>query len=195
MAARCSYCGAELRPNSMFCLSCGQLATGGRRSTPAPVSDTSEVPPQPSASVPPPPGAAAPAPASVRPSFGADGGLEDRIAAAPPAAAPGLPQLVFTTGQTLVVREGTVLLGRRPEDIAAAEGAAAFALDDPDRSMSRVHAAVVFGATGLRVVDRGSGNGTVLRRGDREDRCPEGLPVELVPGDELWFGSVGARVR
>jgi pSer/pThr/pTyr-binding forkhead associated (FHA) protein len=88
-----------------------------------------------------------------------------------------------------------VLLGRRPEDIAAAEGAAAFALDDPDRSMSRVHAAVVFGASGLRVVDRGSGNGTVLRRGDREDRCPEGLPVELVPGDELWFGSVGARVR
>ncbi|WP_413600677.1 FHA domain-containing protein [Curtobacterium sp. Curtsp57] len=189
MAARCSYCGAELRPNSMFCLSCGQLATGGRRSTPAPVSDTSEVPPQPSASVPPPP--AAPS----RPSPGPADGLEARIAAAPPVAAPGLPQLVFTTGQTLVVREGTVLLGRRPEDIAAAEGAAAFALDDPDRSMSRVHAAVVFGAAGLRVVDRGSGNGTVLRRGDREDRCPEGLPVELVPGDELWFGSVGARVR
>lgn len=194
MAARCSYCGAELRPNSMFCLSCGQLATGGRRSTPAPVSDTSDVPPQPSASVPPPPGAAPAAPAPVRPSFLADG-QEARIAAAPALAAPGLQQLVFTTGQTLVVREGTVLLGRRPEDIAAAEGAAAFALDDPDRSTSRVHAAVVFGPSGLRVVDRGSGNGTVLRRGDREDRCPEGLPVELVPGDELWFGSVGARVR
>ncbi|WP_144760720.1 zinc-ribbon domain-containing protein [Curtobacterium sp. 9128] len=195
MAARCSYCGAELRPNSMFCLACGQLATGGRRSTPAPVSDTSEVPPKPSASVPPPP-AVAPVPPPPAGAAGPDAqGLEARIAAAPSVGVPGLPQLVFTTGQTLVVREGTVLLGRRPEDIAAAEGAAAFALDDPDRSTSRVHAAVVFGPTGLRVVDRGSGNGTVLRRGDREDRCPEGLPVELVPGDELWFGSVGARVR
>ncbi|WP_084038667.1 FHA domain-containing protein [Demequina sp. NBRC 110053] len=25
MAAQCSYCGADLRPNSMFCLACGQL--------------------------------------------------------------------------------------------------------------------------------------------------------------------------
>ncbi|WP_277927263.1 FHA domain-containing protein [Curtobacterium sp. DN_7.5] len=186
MAARCSYCGAELRPNSMFCLACGQLATGGRRSTPVAVGDTADVPPQPSASVPPPPARPGPAPAT---------GLEARRAPVTPAPSGALPQLVFTTGQTLLVEEGTVLVGRRPDEIAAREGARAFAVDDPDRSMSRVHAALQFGPDGLRVVDRGSGNGTVLRRGDREDRCPEGLAVELVPGDELWFGSVGARVR
>ncbi|WP_144711856.1 FHA domain-containing protein [Curtobacterium pusillum] len=194
MAARCSYCGAELRPNSMFCLACGQLATGGRRSTPVAVGDTADVPPQPSASVPPPPSRPAPGPVPAAAAVPAVG-LEARPAPAPPVASGALPQLVFTTGQTLVVEDGTVLLGRRPDEIAANENARAFTVDDPDRSMSRVHAAVRFGPDGLRIVDRGSGNGTVLRRGDREDRCPEGLAVELVPGDELWFGSVGAQVR
>ena len=202
MASRCEYCGAELRPNSMFCLSCGQLVTSGRAPVaaplPAPVASTRPplertAPPvvRPAAA----PGAAAPVPAATPAPASA--------AAAPvPVAAPAPPSPVvanatfvvaFSTGQRLVV-DGPVVVGRRPEQAAAEAGSAAFAVTDPGRSTSRAHAAFAVVDGQLVVTDRGSGNGTVVHRAGVEIECVEGRPVALRPGDELELGSVGATV-
>jgi hypothetical protein len=216
MASRCEYCGAELRPNSMFCLSCGQLVTSGRAPVaaplPAPVASTRPplertAPPiarpataPPAASAPAPaPAAAAPAPAPVA----AAPAAAAPVAAAPvPAAVPAPPSPVvanatfvvtFSTGQRLVV-DGPVVVGRRPEQAAEEAGAAAFAVTDPERSTSRAHAAFDVVDGQLVVTDRGSGNGTVVHRAGVEIECVEGRPVALRPGDELELGSVGATV-
>ncbi|TWX38505.1 FHA domain-containing protein [Frigoribacterium sp. ACAM 257] len=180
MASRCEYCGAELRPNSMFCLSCGQLVTSGRAPVAAPL----------------------PAPvASTRPPLERTAPPVARPAAAP-AAAPAPPSPVvanatfvvtFSTGQRLVV-DGPVVVGRRPEQAAAEVGSAAFAVTDPERSTSRAHAVFDVVDGQLVVTDRGSGNGTVAHRAGVEIACVEGQPVALRPGDELELGSVAATV-
>ncbi|NIJ05421.1 FHA domain-containing protein [Frigoribacterium faeni] len=219
MASRCEYCGAELRPNSMFCLSCGQLVTTGRAPVvaplPAPLASTRPplertVPPAARAA------AAAPAPASTGapavpaadnagPAASAGPAVPAASATAPvPPTEPAPPSLVpltqrttfvvaFSTGQRLTV-DGPVVVGRRPEQAAAEAGAAAFAVDDPERSTSRAHAAFDVVDGQLVVTDRGSGNGTVVHRSGVEIECVEGRPVALRPGDELELGSVGATV-
>ena len=230
MASRCEYCGAELRPNSMFCLSCGQLVTSGRAPVaaplPAPLASTRPplertVPPAARAAAAPAPSPApAPAPASTGapavpaagpagPAAGpaASAGLAVPAASATapvPPTEPAPPSLVpltqrttfvvaFSTGQRLTV-DGPVVVGRRPEQAAAEAGAAAFAVDDPERSTSRAHAAFDVVDGQLVVTDRGSGNGTVVHRSGVEIECVEGRPVALRPGDELELGSVGATV-
>ena len=87
-----------------------------------------------------------------------------------------------------------MLVGRRPETSAAAEGASPFAIDDPKKSVSRVHAGLAVVGGALVVTDRGSGNGTRVRRGELEIDCPVGQPVAVLPGDVLEFGSVTATV-
>lgn len=163
MAARCAFCGADLHPNSMFCLTCGQLVAqaggpvagrGGAVGVPAPV-----------------PVAPAPAPA-------------------PPAVA---CTLRFDTGQVLVV-DGPVLVGRRPEPTAAERGVEGFAVADPAKSMSRVHAGLHVDSGRLVVTDQGSGNGTLVRRGASEVECEPEVPVVLASGDVVEFGSVTATV-
>jgi hypothetical protein len=201
MASRCEYCGAELRPNSMFCLSCGQLVTSGRAPVAAPL-------PAPVASTRPPlertaPPVVRPAVAPAATPVAAPAPAPAPAAAAPvPAAAPAPPSPVvanatfvvaFSTGQRLVVA-GPVVVGRRPEQAAAEIGSAAFAVTDPERSTSRAHAAFDVVDGQLVVTDRGSGNGTVVHRAGVEIECVEGRPVALRPGDELELGSVGATV-
>ena len=200
MASRCEYCGAELRPNSMFCLSCGQLVTSGRAPVAAPL-------PAPVASTRPP--LERTAPPVVRPAAAPAAAPAATPVAAPvappapvPAAVPAPPSPVvanatfvvaFSTGQRLVV-DGPVVVGRRPEQAAAEAGSAAFAVTDPERSTSRAHAAFDVVDGQLVVTDRGSGNGTVVHRAGVEIECVEGRPVALRPGDELELGSVGATV-
>ncbi|ROP75285.1 pSer/pThr/pTyr-binding forkhead associated (FHA) protein [Frigoribacterium sp. PhB107] len=205
MASRCEYCGAELRPNSMFCLSCGQLVTSGRAPVaaplPAPVASTR--PPLERTAPPVVRPAVAPAAAPAATPVAAPAPAPAPAAAAPvPAAAPAPPSPVvanatfvvaFSTGQRLVV-DGPVVVGRRPEQAAAEAGSAAFAVTDPERSTSRAHAAFAVVDGQLVVTDRGSGNGTVVHRAGVEIECVEGRPVALRPGDELELGSVGATV-
>ena len=187
MASRCEYCGAELRPNSMFCLSCGQLVTSGRAPVAAPL-------PAPVASTRPP--LERTAPPVVRPAAAPGAAAPVPVAApAPPSPAVANATFVvaFSTGQRLVV-DGPVVVGRRPEQAAAEAGSAAFAVTDPERSTSRAHAAFAVVDGQLVVTDRGSGNGTVVHRAGVEIECVEGRPVALRPGDELELGSVGATV-
>ena len=220
MASRCEYCGAELRPNSMFCLSCGQLVTSGRAPVaaplPAPVASTrpplertappvvrpAVAPAAAPAATPVAAPAPAPAPAAAAPVPAAAPAPAPAAAAPVPAAAPAPPSPVvanatfvvaFSTGQRLVV-DGPVVVGRRPEQAAAEAGSAAFAVTDPERSTSRAHAAFAVVDGQLVVTDRGSGNGTVVHRAGVEIECVEGRPVALRPGDELELGSVGATV-
>jgi hypothetical protein len=203
MASRCEYCGAELRPNSMFCLSCGQLVTSGRAPVaaplPAPVASTR--PPLERTAPPVARPAAAPAAAPAATPVAAPAPAPAAAAPVPVAAtAPPSPVVAnatfvvaFSTGQRLVV-DGPVVVGRRPEQAAAEAGSAAFAVTDPERSTSRAHAAFAVVDGQLVVSDKGSGNGTVVHRAGVEIECVEGRPVALRPGDELELGSVGATV-
>ncbi|MFC4616211.1 RDD family protein [Cellulomonas algicola] len=117
-------------------------------------------------------------------------GAADRSPGRTPA---GLLRLVFDTGERVVV-EGDGLVGRDPSDAGVTH---VVAVDDPQRSVSKIHLA--FGPTGdghLWVVDRGSTNGTVLVG-------PDGSGAALTPGTRAvveagWtirFGQRAARVE
>ncbi|RGE19084.1 FHA domain-containing protein [Leucobacter sp. wl10] len=99
--------------------------------------------------------------------------------------------LRFTTGDVAVVADRAII-GRQPE--AAPEEAAAgwqqIEVIDTGKTMSRVHAEVAWNGGRFWLIDRGSGNGTILypESGARELRAGE--PVEVVDGDTIAFGPV-----
>lgn len=222
MAARCSFCGEELRPNSMFCLSCGQLAAASSPATPLPIASGGTAPASSPAPLPPPPapGATVPGSAVVGAASPLPSGPVQALPPTPPPAPPGSPGiplggpayssapppaaaqaahagqgyvLRFSTG-TAVVVTGPTLIGRSPDEAALARRIASVAIDDPERSLSRVHALVRPEARGLWLIDEGSGNGTVLIRQGRELPCPAGQQVAVFPGDLIRLGSVSCRV-
>ncbi|MDC7123782.1 FHA domain-containing protein, partial [Cellulomonas fimi] len=105
----------------------------------------------------------------------------------------GVLRLVFDTGERVVV-EGDGVVGRDPSDAGVAH---VVAVDDPQRSVSKVHLA--FGPEDggrLWVVDRGSTNGTFLV-------APDGAGSALAPGARAvveagWtirFGQRAVRVE
>ncbi|GIG54901.1 FHA domain-containing protein [Demequina activiva] len=197
MAAQCSYCGSDLRPNSMFCLDCGQLVT---RQGPEPVgagsrSDRSEstAPPQPRAPEPPAPPApsASPAPVAVPPSAG--GAAPEPAVASPSAPPPGAASYVWVLAvdgaEHLLSRD--VVVGRRPAPDA---GADAIAVEDPSRTVSRSHAVIRRRGDALTIEDLGSANGTRVERGGRTATCAAGAPLAIGHGDVLSFGDVRATL-
>lgn len=105
----------------------------------------------------------------------------------------GVLRLVFDTGQRVVV-EGDGLVGRDPSDAGATH---VVAVDDPQRSVSKVHLA--FGpADGGRlwVVDRGSTNGTFLVGPDgRGAALAAGARAVVEAGWTIRFGQRTARVE
>jgi hypothetical protein len=105
------------------------------------------------------------------------GGEREPVAAAP---SPTGVRLRFDTGEDLDV-SGDGLVGRRPT--AEAGTVHVVAIDDPDRSISRVHLAFGIEPDGARlwVVDRGSTNGTVLV-------APDGARTALPPGTRAVVG-------
>ncbi|MGY4645494.1 RDD family protein [Cellulomonas sp. URHB0016] len=111
-----------------------------------------------------------------------------------PASAPDGLRLVFDTGERLEVA-GDGLVGRRP---TAEEGVDhVVAIDDPERSISKVHLA--FGPVpdgGLWVMDRGSTNGTVLVGPDGSRVVlPAGARVGAPVGSTIRFGQRSVRVE
>jgi len=116
-----------------------------------------------------------------------------RRTAGPGAAAPGV-RLVFDTGERVdVVGDG--LVGRSPSGEAGVEHVVA--IDDPERSISKVHLA--FGPTPdgeLWVTDRGSTNGTVLvAPGGSAAVLPAGARVVAPVGSTIRFGQRSVRVE
>lgn len=153
------------------------------------------VPPPPPRSAPPAPAAPTPAPAPAS----APWPVSPSSPASPsgPSRKPVATQiwLEFDTGESLaVVGDGAV--GRRPQGAVDGAVAHAVAIDDPSRSISKLH--LVFGPEpgGLWVMDRGSTNGTVVVTPDGVMRAlPAGVRAHVAPGWVVRFGERTFRVE
>ena len=98
--------------------------------------------------------------------------------------------LKFSTGDSAIIGPPAVI-GRNPSArVADAAGAQLAVINDPSRTVSRVHADVSWIGGKLTVSDRGAGNGTALTRkpGSRVELTP-GKPYELRDGDVLHIGT------
>ncbi len=103
--------------------------------------------------------------------------------------------LVFDTGESLAVA-GDGAVGRQPRGADGGALTHAVAIDDPSRSISKLH--LVFGPEpgGLWVVDRGSTNGTVIVSPDGVMRAlPAGVRAHVAPGWVVRFGERAFRVE
>ena len=119
------------------------------------------------------------------------GPVTNTVAGRPPGGA-----LVFDDASVMVITD-TTLVGRDPAgDPQVASGALpGVALTGADMSVSRVHAEIRVHGSDVSVVDRGSTNGTYLRRagGDATRRLDPLTPTHLGLGDTVTFGGVTAR--
>lgn len=94
--------------------------------------------------------------------------------------------LEFSTGQVVTIT-GSGIIGRAPADARGDSALQLVRVDDPGRSVSKVHAAFEIDADGLWIEDRDSGNGTAIVR-------PGRLAVSLEPGERHPVAP-GAVVR
>lgn len=207
----CQYCGEPLRPNSMFCFRCGQLihSIEDRVTRAAAVPRVAPVE-RPAAPV---FGGPSPLPPRWSPPRLSDN-VARRVAEAAPAqpAAPAVSAapapapmttvsdetgaattvvLTFSTGDRVIV-VGNAVIGRQPEAEALTSGAQSVQIDDPKRSISRVHLVLTVSETGVTVTDPGSANGSSVERAGAVTRLIEGQPTAVLPGDRLWLGDVSA---
>ncbi len=105
---------------------------------------------------------------------------------------PPLGFLVFDDGTTHTLDRGYVV-GREPDDdsLVVAGMSRPLSIDDPDRSVSRVHAEIVLDGWNVQVVDRGSTNGTFVfdEAEERWEQLAPGTPCTVPPSTRLGFGS------
>lgn len=208
MSTQCRFCGEAVRPDSMFCPSCGQLIgmpgsvvppfPGGAAST----SSGAPVEQRPSEPLPPVP---LPAPLTPEPA--------PQVVAAPPQtpapqnapaqsapqpqvspAAPAIPTTVTLPDGRLLGLDQVLVFGRSPERGAAAYQGLPFRLDDPERAMSRVHLVLAPAAGAVIATDPGSANGTLLERDGVQYALVSGTPSALVAGDRLLLGDAVLRI-
>ncbi|HWH30753.1 MAG TPA: FHA domain-containing protein [Mycobacteriales bacterium] len=105
---------------------------------------------------------------------------------------PPLGVLVLDDGSTFGV-DADYVLGREPiGDPAVASGAVLpLVVDDPGRSVSRVHARLSLHEWDVRIADAGSANGTYVARpgADQWDRLAPDEPRTLEPGSRIRLGQ------
>jgi hypothetical protein len=106
---------------------------------------------------------------------------------------PALGVLVTDDGSVFSVT-GDYVIGRAPErDEAVLSGSAkAMVLRDVGKSVSRVHAHLTVSGWQVRVVDRGSSNGTFVSRSGQAgpwERLSEDAATPLAPGARLRIGG------
>jgi hypothetical protein len=108
---------------------------------------------------------------------------------------PPLGALRFTDGRRIDLGN-RILLGRRPEEVAAAIGGTrGSALDDPEKALSRVHVEVCVEDWQVLVTDQGSMNGTWVRLPERPaEQLRPHEPLVITPGTEVSLGEVVAFV-
>ncbi len=95
----------------------------------------------------------------------------------------------FDNGESFVV-EGLGLIGRRPEARQGEPVRHLVPLPSGDMSLSKTHAQIHLAPDGVLVVmDRGSTNGSVLRRGKVSRVLSAGKPTTLIDGDRVRFGD------
>ncbi|MFD1338977.1 hypothetical protein ACFQ3V_07540, partial [Microbacterium lemovicicum] len=100
--------------------------------------------------------------------------------------------LRFDSGQDVPV-ERPVLIGRNP-DPAEHPGAAAVALVDDSRSLSKTHLLARPLADGIEITDWRSTNGSGLVRAGTEYAVVAGTPVQTTVGDVIRLGDRVATV-
>ncbi len=101
---------------------------------------------------------------------------------------PPLGFMVFDDGSTFTLDLDDVL-GREPET-ADERSMRSIPLDDPERTISRVHAEVRLEGWEVKLVDRGSSNGSFVwdEPGRRWHRLDPHEPVTIVPGAHVALG-------
>ncbi len=201
MSTQCRFCGAAIRPNTMFCPSCGQLvvadapAAGGTGSVlPPPFRTTGggsreSAAPQAPVEVAPPP-APVPLPDAALPAAPA----RSATVAPPAPVAPAGLALRLPHGAEVPV-DRVLVLGRNPAGRAAAHGGDPVEIPDPTRSVSRVHLIVRPGEAGAATAeDAGSGNGTFVERAGTRHPLRAREPLAIHAGDRLILGDVVVEV-
>jgi len=105
---------------------------------------------------------------------------------------PPLGFLVFDDGSTFTLDDRYVL-GREPETdaLVQADEARPIPLEDPQMSVSRVHAEIQLVGWDVQLMDRGSTNGTHIlnERGDGWDRLVPDQPRIVAPGSRIAVGQ------
>jgi hypothetical protein len=100
--------------------------------------------------------------------------------------------IVFDDGATFTL-DADYVIGREPDDDPAVRSGRArpLTIDDQDRSLSRVHAAIVLDGWDATIVDRGSTNGTSVTgpAANEWTRLTPEQPVPLVPGTRVLLGK------
>jgi hypothetical protein len=105
---------------------------------------------------------------------------------------PPLGVIVFDDGAIFSV-DADYVLGREPDadpDVVAGK-ARPLAVTDPDRTVSRVHSALVLRDWNVRVVDRNSANGTYIAPPGQDDWSPvlPNQPTTITPGTRIRLGQ------
>jgi hypothetical protein len=104
-------------------------------------------------------------------------------------------ELVFSTGQRIVVADNAVI-GRKPADTALAMGARAVEVRDDTRSVSRVHLFLEVVDGVVLIGDAGSANGSRLERaGSVTPLEGAGTRVPAQLGDTVWLGDLSFVIR
>jgi hypothetical protein len=105
---------------------------------------------------------------------------------------PPLGVIFFDDGTTFTL-DSDYVLGREPEhDPAVVSGSARpLAMEDPDRTVSRVHAALIIDGWNVKAVDRGSANGTFIAGPGEDDWVPliPNRPAAIKPGTRVRLGQ------
>ena len=114
---------------------------------------------------------------------------EAETAAAPVSAAgPTDFALVLPDGSRLAV-DGPLVLGRDPAPPGARPDARAVPLDDPGKTVSKTHALVEPGASGIRVVELHSTNGVAISSSGIRTVLAAGGEAIAPPGSVIELGS------
>ncbi len=97
---------------------------------------------------------------------------------------------------SVIYVSGTLLLGRDPARVEHWEGASLLRVNDPEKSVSKTHAAVDGSGDELRITDLFSTNGVVVIGADGTERPLEpGVAVSVPSGSWIELGRYRMRVE
>lgn len=141
------------------------------------------------------PPAGQPLPAASRPAAPARPGAP--AVAAPPVADGSSPVVVleFDTGARIALPGAGILIGRDPSPASGDNGLTLVPIEDPTKSISKTHLALLRTGGAIIAVDRASTNGSALIRDGAEHSLPPGQGVTVRSGDTLLLGDRRALIR
>ncbi|WP_374977288.1 RDD family protein [Microbacterium trichothecenolyticum] len=103
--------------------------------------------------------------------------------------------LEFDNGARIALDGSGILIGRDPAAGPGDAGLALIPLDDPSKSISKTHLALLRTGGSIIAIDRASTNGSAVIRDGVEHAIPPGQGIAVRSGDTLLLGERRARVR